>query len=105
MWATTQYVSVMAKSTAGEAIHTPSIPPMRNMAMKPKAKSMGGSSRIFPFHKVASQLKNSTPVGMEIISVVMLKNGSSTAPVANIWWAHTVNDRAVIMRKDRTTPG
>src|SRR6266536_3059748 len=105
MGATTQYVSVMAKSTAGEAIHTPSIPPIRNMATKPRAKSMGGSSRILPFHNVASQLKNNTPVGMEIISVVMLKNGSSTAPVANMWWAQTVKDRAVIIRNDRTTPG
>src|SRR5438093_13627582 len=105
MWATTQYVSVMAKSTAGDAIHTPSIPPMRNMAMNPRAKSIGGSNRIFPFHNVASQMKNSTPVGMEMISVVMLKNGSSTAPVANMWWAHTVKDRAVIIRKDSTTPG
>ena len=95
----------MAKSMAGDAIHTPSIPPIRNMAMKPRAKSMGGSSRILPLHNVASQMKNSTPVGMEIISVVMLKNGSSTAPVANMWWAHTVNDRAVIIRKDRITAG
>ena len=46
--------------------------------MKPSANSIGGSSRILPFYSVASQLKNSTPVGIEIISVVALKNGSST---------------------------
>src|SRR5947209_18867396 len=95
----------MAKSMAGDAIHTPSMPPIRNMAMKPRAKSIGGSSRILPFHRVANQMKNSTPVGMEIISVVMLKNGSSTAPVANIWWAHTGNDRDVIIRNDRNADG
>ena len=49
-------------------------------------------------------MKNSTPVGIEIISVVALKNGSSTAPVANMWCAHTVNDSAVIIRNDRITP-
>ena len=72
--------------------------------MKPRAKSMGGSKRSLPFRRVNSQLKNSTPVGMEISSVVALKNGSSTAPVANMWWAQTVNDNAVIMRKASTTP-
>ena len=72
--------------------------------MKPSANSMGGSKRSFPFHNVASQLKNSTPVGIEIISVVTLKNGNSTAPVANMWWAHTVNESAVMRRKASTTP-
>ena len=45
---------------------------------------MGGSKRSFPRQSVASQMKNSTPVGIEISSVVTLKNGSSTAPVANM---------------------
>ena len=94
----------MSKSMAGEAIHTPSIPPIRNMATNPRANSMGGSNRIFPFHSVASQMKNRTPVGMEIISVVMLKKGSSTAPVMNMWWAHTENESAVIRMNASTTP-
>jgi hypothetical protein len=94
----------MAKSIAGEAAHTPSIPPIRNSAMNPSAKSMGTSKRSFPFHRVPNQTKNKTPVGIEISSVVMLKNGSSTAPVANMWCAQTVNESAVIIRNDRTTP-
>ena len=49
-------------------------------------------------------MKNRTPVGIEINSVVTLKNGSSTAPVANMWCAHTENDSAVISRNDNTTP-
>ena len=72
--------------------------------MNPSANSMGGSKRSRPRHSVPSQMKNSTPVGIEISSVVTLKNGSSTAPVANMWCAQTLNDSAVISRKDRTTP-
>src|SRR5438477_979124 len=94
----------MAKSMAGDAIHTPSMPPIRNMGTKPSENSMGGSKRIFPYHNAASQMKKSTPVGMEIISVVMLKKGSSTAPVVNMWWAHTENDNAVTRMNARTTP-
>ena len=95
----------MAKSIAGEAIHTPSTPPIRNSAMKPSANSIGGSKRSRPRHKVASQLKNSTPVGIEMSSVVALKKGNSTWPVTNMWWAQTLNDSAVISTKARITPG
>ena len=35
--------------------------------------SIAGSNLIFPFHSVNSQLKNSTPVGTEISSVVTEK--------------------------------
>ena len=97
-------MSVIAKSIAGEAAQTPLIPPIRNIAMKPSAKSMGGSNRSLPFQSVPSQMKKSTPVGIEISSVVTLKNGSSTAPVANMWCAQTLNESAVISRKDSTTP-
>ena len=72
--------------------------------MKPSANSIGGSNRSRPRHSVASQMKNKTPVGIEINSVVTLKNGSSTVPVANMWCAHTENDSAVISRNDNTTP-
>ena len=72
--------------------------------MKPSANSIGGSKRSLPFHSVPSQMKKSTPVGIEISSVVTLKNGSSTAPVANMWCAQTLNERAVIRRNDRITP-
>ena len=63
----------MAKSIAGEAAHTPSMPPIRNIAMNPRAKSIGGSRRSCPFQSVASQMKKSTPVGIEINSVVTQK--------------------------------
>src|SRR6266487_2795712 len=94
----------MAKSIAGEAIQTPSSPPIRNIATKPSANSMGGSKRSLPLRMVASQLKNSTPVGIEISSVVTEKNGSSTWPVTNMWCAQTLNDSAVISKNDSTTP-
>ncbi len=72
--------------------------------MNPSANSIGGSNRSFPFQSVASQMKNRTPVGIEMSSVVTLKKGSSTAPVANMWWAQTLKDSAVISMNDRTTP-
>jgi hypothetical protein len=41
---------------------------------------------------VPIQLKNLTPVGTAIKNVMNEKKGSSTAPVANMWCAHTVID-------------
>ena len=70
---------------AGEASHTPSMPPMRNIATKPQAKSIGSSSRILPRHIVASQIQNSTPVGIEMSSVVAEKKDRlGTSPVVNM---------------------
>ncbi len=45
---------------------------------------------------VPTQLKNFTPVGTAIRNVMNEKNGSSTAPVVNMWCAHTVIDRPAI---------
>ena len=42
---------------------------------------------------VPVQLKNLIPVGTAIRYDVMEKNGSSTAPVANMWCAHTAIDK------------
>ena len=42
------------------------------------------------------QLKNLMPVGTAMRNVVNEKNGSSTAPVAYMWWAHTATDSAPI---------
>ncbi len=42
------------------------------------------------------QLKNLMPVGTAIRNVMNEKNGSSTAPVANMWCAHTPMDSAAI---------
>ncbi|GHE61243.1 hypothetical protein GCM10018782_39380 [Streptomyces griseoaurantiacus] len=50
------------------------------------------------------QLKNFTPVGTAIRYVMKEKNGSSTAPVANMWCAHTVADSPVIAIVAPTRP-
>ncbi len=50
------------------------------------------------------QLKNFTPVGTAMRKLVNEKNGSSTAPVANMWCAHTVTDRPVMAMVAPTSP-
>ncbi len=72
---------------------TPVRPPKRKVTRKPAAHSIGGSKDSDPFHIVPIQLKNFTPVGTAIRYVMKEKNGSRTAPVANMWCAHTVTDR------------
>ena len=65
------------------------------------ANSIGVSKVSWPRHIVPIQLKNFTPVGTAIRNVMNEKNGSSTAPVANMWCAHTAIDSAAIaMRRD-----
>ena len=49
-----------------------------------------------PRHIVPIQLKNFTPVGTAMSIVMSAKNGSSTAPVAYMWCAHTVTESAAI---------
>ena len=66
------------------------------MARKPRENSIGVSNVSFPFHIVPIQLTNLIPVGMAMRNVVSEKNGSSTAPVANMWCAHTAADSTVI---------
>ncbi len=60
--------------------------------------SMGDSKVSCPFHMVPIQLKNLMPVGTAIRKVMKEKNGSSTAPVAYMWCAHTVTDSAAMAR-------
>ena len=43
---------------------------------------------------VNTQLNILTPVGTAIRKVMMLKKGRYTAPVVNMWWAHTEKPRA-----------
>src|SRR5262249_43714645 len=52
----------------------------------------GAPQRSWPRHIVPIQLKNFTPVGTAIKNVMSEKNGSSIAPVVNMWCAHTVID-------------
>ena len=53
---------------------------------------------------VPVQLKNFTPVGIAIRNVMNEKNGSSTAPVVNMWCAHTVMDSPAIAIVAPTMP-
>ena len=57
-----------------------------------------------PPHIVPIQLKNFTPVGTAMRNEMPLKNGRSTAPVVNMWCAHTPTDRAAIASVARTMP-
>jgi hypothetical protein len=49
-------------------------------------------------------LKNFTPVGTAIRYVMKEKNGSRTAPVANMWCAQTVTDRPAMAMVAPTRP-
>jgi hypothetical protein len=58
---------------------------------------------IWPFQSVPIQLTNLMPVGMAMRKVISEKE-SRTAPVANVWWAHTTTDRAVVEMVAKTMP-
>src|SRR5262249_41226147 len=92
------------KSNGGEARMTPVNPPNRNVTRKPNDHSIGVSNVNEPRHIVPIQLKNLIPVGMAIRNVMIEKNGSSTAPVTNMWCAHTVMDRPAIDNVANTMP-
>ena len=53
---------------------------------------------------VPIQLKNLMPVGTAMSRDKREKKGSSTAPVVNMWWAHTPVDRAAIDMVAKTMP-
>ena len=57
------------------------------------ANSIGVLKRMRPPHIVPIQLKNFTPVGTAMSIDSPAKNGRSTAPVVNMWCAHTPTDR------------
>src|SRR5699024_2855324 len=92
------------KSIGGEERITPVRPPNRKVARNPIDHSIGVSKVSFPRHIVPIQLKNFTPVGTAMSIDMMAKNGSSTAPVAYMWCAHTVIDRAAIPIVAHTSP-
>ena len=50
------------------------------------------------------QLTNLTPVGTAIRKLISEKNGSSTAPVAYMWCAHTADDSIAIASVANTIP-
>ena len=82
----------------------PVSPPNRNVTRKPRTNSIGVSNVSCPRHIVPIQLKNFTPVGTAISNVMNEKNGSSTAPVMNMWCAHTAIDSAAIAMVAKTRP-
>src|SRR5690606_10437952 len=95
-WAISEYESVTWKSMGGDASMMPVSPPKRKVTMKPMENSIGDSKVSWPPHMVPIQLKNFTPVGTAMRKVMKEKNGSSTAPVGNMWCAHTVPDSPAI---------
>src|SRR5438874_2856891 len=72
--------------------------------MNPRHHSMGVARRIDPRHIVPIQLKNLMPVGTAMRNDMNEKNGFSTAPVVNMWWAHTVIDSPAMAIDASTNP-
>src|SRR5699024_12844097 len=68
-------------------------PPNRKVTMKPRVNNIGVAKDSCPRHIVPAQVKNLTTVGTAMRNVMNEKNGSRTAPVGNMWCAHTVIDR------------
>src|SRR3954469_4543537 len=102
--ANTKDESETCKSSGVLASSTPVRPPNRNVTRKPSENSIGDSNVILPRHRVPVQLTNLTPVGTAIRNVMSEKNGSSTAPVAYMWWAHTAPDSAAMDSVAKTMP-
>ncbi|GAA3028321.1 hypothetical protein GCM10020000_01020 [Streptomyces olivoverticillatus] len=74
------------------------------MTRNPTAQSIGVSKERLPFHMVPIQLKNLTPVGTAMRKDMREKNGSSTVPVANMWWAQTEAESMVMAMVAPTMP-
>src|SRR6202022_3383048 len=104
MCATTKYESCAWKSIGGEATITPVTPPSRKFSRNPIENSIGVWNEIEPRHIVAIQLKNFTPVGTAIKNETKLKNGLLTAPVVNMWCAHTPIESPAIANAESTSP-
>ncbi len=83
---------------------TPVRPPNRNVVKNPSDHSIGVSNESEPPHKVPIQLKNFTPVGTAIKNVMNEKNGRFTAPVTNMWCAHTATDSTPMPSVAATRP-
>src|SRR3954449_5425864 len=80
------------------------MPPTRKKYIIPRHHSMGVGKVSWPRHMVPIQLKNLMPVGTAIRNDRNEKNGSNTWPVANMWCAHTLIDRAAIPMVAATSP-
>src|SRR5688500_20357143 len=71
----------------------PVSPPMPNIGRKPSAKSMGVLKRIDPPQSEMISAVRITTDGIEMIIVVVWKNGAIAVPmpVMNMWCAQVVN--------------
>src|SRR6185312_4082315 len=99
-----KYVSWYWKSAGTSAIIRPENPPMLNSTTNAIANSMGASNVIEPPHMVAVQLNTFTPVGTAISMLPYMKNMSAPTgmPTANMWCAHTMNERKAMQAMENT---
>ena len=66
------------------------------------ANSIGVWNVRWPPHIVADPVEELDAGRHRDANDVRLKNGRSTAPVVNMWWAHTAMDRLAIAMVART---
>ena len=97
-WAIRNSELCSTKSMAGIANITPVMPPMVKVTMKPIVHNTGEVKCTRPRYIVNSQLKIFTPVGIEMIIVVMPKKALTLAPEPMVkkWCNHTRNDNTPI---------
>ena len=97
-WAMRNRLLCSTKLAAGTESSTPVMPPTVKVMMKPTVHSMGEVNSMRPRYMVNSQLKIFTPVGMEMIMVVMPKKAFTLAPdpMVKKWCSQTMNDSTVI---------
>ena len=74
------------------------MPPTAKVTMKPIVHSTGTVKRTRPRNMVNSQLNSFTPVGIEMIIVMMPKKALTLAPEPMVkkWCSHTKNDSTPI---------
>ena len=80
---------------------------MVNMAMKPRANSIGGREPERAAPHGASQLKIFTPVGtaMNIVETEKAEMATGPRPVANMWCTHTPQPMKPMAMPENTTTG
>ncbi len=87
------------------ANNTPLSPPMVKSIRKAMAKSIAVRSWSDPPHMVAVQLNTFTPVGTAINILVAAKKALNVLPnpTANMWCAHTPNERSMMATDEAAT--
>ncbi|MNM62404.1 hypothetical protein D3C81_737340 [compost metagenome] len=97
-WATRNRLLCSTKSAPGTASSTPVMPPTANVTMKPMVHMVEVWKRIRPRYMVNSQLNSFTPVGIEMIDVMMPKKALTLAPEPMVkkWCSQTKNDSTPI---------